>query len=456
MRYTISYGKSGLTLDVPQDRVVGVLAPRAVSAVPDIEAAVRGSLTKPFESAPLSALVSSKDSALIVTVDNTRPSTRVMLEAILDVCEAEGLRISVINATGRHRQMTEPEMRAHFGPRVMETCQVLQHDPFDEESMVLAGTTQRGTPIRVNRAVFEHDVVIGCGVIEPSYLCGWSGGRKLLMPGLAHYASIDNNHYYLTQRGADIGRLHGNPVSDDAFDFAQDLPLHFIVYAVCGPNDEFVEIVSGNPVEAHERACALCAPIYRVTPLHAGIVISSPGGWPYDFDLVQGKKAIIPASETVERNGVVILCAECTDGLGAEETFIEWLKHKTPCQVVQDVLDRDQFNLGAHGANILARPIVEKNAHVVLVTCPEVARALRGTFVTALTSLDEAWQLANLVAGRDAGVLFIEQARRLILDRHRRHRPARIWRSRRTGFTRSLRRPQSSPAAAEAGPESPR
>ena len=125
-----------------------------------------GTLAKPFESEPLSALVSGKESALVVTVDNTRPSTRVMLEAILDVCEAEGLKVSVINATGRHRQMTEDEMRAHFGQRVTETCRVLQHDPFDEACMVLAGTTQRGTPIRVNRAISDHDVVIGCGVIE--------------------------------------------------------------------------------------------------------------------------------------------------------------------------------------------------------------------------------------------------------------------------------------------------
>ena len=169
------------------------------------------------------------------------------------------------------------------------------------------------------------------------------------MPGLAHHESIDNNHYYLTQPGAVIGRLHGNPVSDDALEFAHDLPLHLITYAVCGPNDEFVEIVSGHPQHAHERACELCAPIYAVKRVQADIVISSPGGWPYDFDLVQGKKAIIPAIDAVNPNGVIILCAECRDGLGAEHTFVDWLKNRTPACVVQDVLDRKQFSLGAHG-----------------------------------------------------------------------------------------------------------
>lgn len=297
----------------------------------------------------------------------------------------------------------------------MESCQVLQYDPFDADRMVHKGTTRRGTAIRVNQAIYDHDVVIGCGIIEPSYLCGWSGGRKLLMPGLAHYESIDNNHYYLTQPGAQIGRLHGNPVSDDAFEFARHLPLHFITYAVCGPHDEFVEIVSGHPLKAHERACALCEPIYRVQPKWADIVISSAGGWPYDFDLVQGKKAIIPATEAVKRGGAIILCTECPDGLGAEGTFIEWLRAKTPTQVIRDVLDRRQFNLGVHGANILAKPIVEKDARVILVTCSQVAEELKGTYITAVTRVQDAWEIATSVAGSDASVLFIEQARRLML-----------------------------------------
>ena len=99
-----------------------------------------------------------------------------------------------------------------------------------------------------------------------------------------------------------------------------------------------------------------------------------------------------------------------------EKTFLDWLKNKTPLEVFRDVTDRQKFNLGAHGANILAKPIVEKNAKVILVTCPKVARQLKKTFVTALTNMQDAWKLANLIAGPDASVLFIEKARRLIIN----------------------------------------
>lgn len=415
MRHAIQFGSRSLSLTVPDDRVVGVLAPKRVKELKAVDAAVRRALRAPVASEALRDLLKDKKTALIATVDHTRPSPRRLLMPILEECERESLSASIIIATGRHRKMTRRELIGHLGRDILGRYRVLQHDPFDESQMVTKGRTRRGTAIRVNRSVFKHDVVIGVGIIEPSYLCGWSGGRKILMPGLAHCESIDNNHFHLTDPDAQIGRLGGNPVSDDAGEFASKLPLHFIVYAVAGPNDEFVRIVAGHPVKAHETACARSRAIYQVRKKSADIVISTAGGAPYDCDFVQGKKAVIPAAEAVTRNGVIIICAACPDGLGAEPTFVEWLTGKTPSEVCRDVRDRKLFSLGAHGANILAQPIVQKNAQVILVTSPAVARLLRETYVITTTKLSDAWRAANLIAGKQASVLFIDKARRLIV-----------------------------------------
>ena len=416
MEHAIQYGKRTLSLSIPDDRCAGILAPKAAQELKAVDSSVARALRRPVDSPPLRDLLAGKQTALIATVDNTRPSPRRLLLPVLAECERQSVSARIIVATGRHRQMTPKELSQHFGKDILSRCHVFQHDPFDELQMVTKGKTRRGTAIRVNQAIFEHDVVIGAGIIEPSYLCGWSGGRKLLMPGLAHHASIDSNHFLLTDPDAQIGRLHGNPVSDDAAEFAARLPLHFIVYAVAGPNDEFVRIVAGDPVTAHEAACNHSRSLYRVRKRSAEIVISTAGGAPYDCDFVQGKKAVIPAAETVARNGVIILCAACPDGLGAEPTFAEWLLGKTPAQVVRDVKDRKLFSLGAHGANILARPIVEKNARVILVTSAPVAQALRGSYIITTTRLSEAWRTANLITGPQARVLFIDKARRLIID----------------------------------------
>ena len=399
---------------MPDERVVGVLAPKDVKPLRDVRDAVRSALRKPIGTGPLAGLLEGKKSALIATVDHTRPSPVDMILPVLEECDRQGVRATIIVATGRHRQMRKEELLRHFGRDILARYKVVQHDPFDDSRMVTKGRTRLGTRIRVNRIVLEHDVVIGTGIIEPSYLCGWSGGRKILMPGLAHHESIDNNHFYLTHPDTRIGRLHGNPLSDDSAEFASRLPLHFIVYSIVGPGDEVCRIVAGHRTEAHEYGCSRSEKIYRARVKKADIVISSAGGAPYDCDLVQGKKAIIPAIDAVKRNGVIILCAECPQGLGAEETFVDWLRNKTPVQVTTDVLDRKQFSLGAHGANILARPIVEKNAKVMLVTCPDIAQELKGTYVTATTRLADAWKAANVLTGNDSSVLFIEKARRLI------------------------------------------
>ncbi len=415
MRYQIEYGKKILSLDIPAKRVVGTLTPRSVKPVSDVQAAVRKSLQRPFQSPPLATLLKGKKSALIVTVNHTRPSPRELILPVLDQCEQENLSVTVIIAHGRHRRMSAKEIRTHLGARIVNACRILQHDPFNARRMVHKGVTRLGTPIRVNGEIFKHDIVMGVGIIEPSYLCGFSGGRKLLLPGLAHHQSIDNNHFYLTHPDTRIGRLKGNPLSDDAEEFARKLPLHFIVYAICGPHDEFTRIIAGHTFKAHRHACNLCKPMYSVRKKQADIIIASPGPAPYDCNLVQGKKAIIPALDAVRRNGVIIMCAECRDGLGAEPTFIEWLRNKTPLEVVRDVRDRKQFSLGAHGANILAHSIAQKNAKVILVTCPKVARQLKGTYLTTVTKLEDAWQLANLLTGTQSSVLFIKNARRLIM-----------------------------------------
>jgi nickel-dependent lactate racemase len=416
MKHAIQYGKRTLSLTVSDERVAGILAPKQVKELKNVDTAVSKVLHKPIGTAPLRNLLRGKKTALIATVDHTRPSPKRLLLPILHECEQRCVSASIIIATGRHRLMTRTELIHHLGRDILDRCPVILHDPFDESKMVTKEQTKRGTAIRVNKAIFEHDIVIGTGIIEPSYLCGWSGGRKILMPGLAHAESIDNNHFHLTDPDAQIGRLHGNPVSDDAAEFASKLPLHFIVYAVVGPNDEFVRIVAGHPLKAHEAACNFSRAIYKVRRKSADIVISTPGGAPYDCDFVQGKKAVIPASEVVNNNGVIIICAECPDGLGAEPTFIEWLTDKRPAEVVRDVRNRALFSLGAHGANILAQPIVEKNARVILVTSPPVARQLHRTYIITTTRLSQAWWAANLIAGKQASVLFIDKARRLIID----------------------------------------
>lgn len=413
----LEYGRSGIELPFPTDGFAGrVLEPKAVKGLEKIQERVRATLRQPIDSPPLAKVLKGKKTALLLTVNHTRPSPTPLIWPIVELCDEMKVQVTLCIASGRHRAMTPEEIEAHLGKDLAARYPVVHHDPFDRAVHAEVGKTRRGTPIIVNRVVLEHECIIGTGIIEPSYLCGFTGGRKILMPGMAFHTSIDRNHYLLLEKGARPGVLDGNPLSEDAEEFAKKLPFHWITYAVAGAEDQFVEIVSGNPYAAHRRGCELSRSIYSVPLMEADIVISTPGGYPYDIDLVQGKKAVVPAQDTVKKGGTIILLSECSEGWGAEPTFEEWTKTYSPQEVVRRVRDRSQFTLGAHGANILAKPIVEKDGTVIVVTNPAMAAELKGTYVEATTSLEEALNLARRRVGKKASYLVLRKSRRLILE----------------------------------------
>ena len=414
MLYRLAYGHTYQELELDPAQVRAVLAPRSVEGIMDVPEETRHSLREPFASPPLNVLLDSQQSALLVTVDNTRPSPREMLEPILDACQKRNVTPTVCIANGRHRAMSKEELHEHLGQRIMTGARVIQHDANDRSIFRDLGVTSLGTDILINKVVFEHDVVIGVGYIEPTYLLGWSGGRKLMLPGLAHAESINNNHYYITDPDARIGKMDGNPLSDDSEEFMRQIPFHFITYAVAGPDDQAVKIVSGDPFDAHREICRQARGIYEVEKETAPVVICSAGGTPYDCDLVQGKKSVVSGEQVVEPGGCIIMLAECPEGFGAEGTFKEWLRSKAPEEVARDIKKRQMFDLGAHGAYILARPIVEKDAHVILVTNPELRSALHGSYVQTAADLPEAWELACRYCGDEPDVTICKKARRLI------------------------------------------
>jgi nickel-dependent lactate racemase len=403
-------------LPIDRKRILAILQPKPTKAVDHVEASVRESLERPVGAPPLENILGGKKRAVILTVNFSRPSPRALIKPIAALCDRMKIDLTILIARGRHRPMTEEEIRSHLGTDLVARYRVLEHDPFDEDNIKYVGKTSRRVPVRVNRTIFENDVVIGTGIIEPSYLCGFSGGRKLLMPGIAHFRSIDLNHYLLLEEGSKPGVLDGNPLSEDAEEAARKLPFHWITYAVVGADDQVVHIVSGDPFEAHRAGCLESGTIYACKKVPADIVISSPGGYPYDCDLVQGKKAIIPAVETLKPKGAVVILAECEEGWGAESTFREWLKAFSPVEVLKRVRDKSLFSLGAHGAYLFARPLVEKQARVILVTNSDLARDLKGTFLEAATSLNEGLAKAEKYTGQDAKITVLKKARRLIIS----------------------------------------
>ena len=412
----LEYGKGLLDVPIDDTHRLDVHQPREVKGIEPVEDAVRESFEKPIGSPPLSEILKGKKTALLLTVNFTRPSPKALIRPIAALCDRMKIDLTVLIARGRHRSMTQPEIRNHLGEDLTTRYPVFEHDPFDEAQNAEVGVTSRGIPIRVNRKLFEHEVVIGTGIIEPSYLCGFSGGRKLLMPGISHFRSIDLNHYLLLEKGAMPGVLEGNPLSDDAEEAARRLPFHWITYSVVGADDQVAEVVSGDPFQAHRFACERSRTIFTCPRRFADIVVSSAGGYPYDCDLVQGKKALIPAEATVKPKGAIVLLSACREGWGAEPTFKAWLTGFSPEEILVNVKDPALFSLGAHGAYLFAKPYTEKGIKVILVTNPELVKDLQENFVTAVSSAEEAMEIAKRHTSPGATITVLRKSRRVIIS----------------------------------------
>jgi len=416
MRVELEYGRGAVGFDVSDDRLAGIIEPKTGGSVRDVGVAAEESLRQSVEAAPLRELLSGTGSVLILTVDNTRPSPTALLGPILDTCDEAGVRITIGIAIGRHRQMSDEEICEHLGAEIAAQRTVVQHDPFDDAAHRELGDTTRGTPVRINEMAFEHDLVLGVGIVEPTYLSGFTGGRKIVMPGIAHCSTIDANHYLMVDPRTKIGVLDGNPMHEDMMEILERVPLAWITNAVVGPDDEVMAVFSGDPRAAHRQACARSADIYACGGAWAKIVIASPGGAPYDVCMVQTKKAIVPATDMVEPGGAIILVGENPEGWGDEAAFEEWTTQLRPAEAFARAEERDCFSLGAHGARILAQPIVEKDATVLLVTCEQMRRAARDSFLRATASMEEALAEAHARAGKDATVAVIRKARRVIVS----------------------------------------
>ncbi len=416
MRISLGYGRGTVGFHVPDGHLAGIIEPKSARQVGDVRAAVDESLRQPVGTPPLRQLLSGKQSVLVLTVDNTRPSPTPLLEPILAACDEAGAEVTIGIAIGRHRQMTGDEIAEHLGAEIAAQRPVLQHDPFDDAAHEDLGETSRGTPIRINKMALAHDLVLGVGIVEPTYLSGFTGGRKIVMPGIAHHSTIDANHYLIVDPRTKIGVLDGNPMHEDMMEMLERVPLAWITNAVVGPDDEVVAVFSGDPRAAHRRACQRSAGIYTCHGASAKIVMASPGGAPYDVCMVQTKKAVVPATDIVEPGGVIILVGENPECWGDEAAFEEWMTQLQPAEAVSRAKQRELFSLGAHGARILAQPMVEKGASVLLVTSDQMREAAGDSFLNATSSIDEALDEAHAIAGNDASVAVIRKARRVIVS----------------------------------------
>jgi nickel-dependent lactate racemase len=261
--------------------------------------------------------------------------------------------------------------------------------------MARAGKTSAGTDVAYNRRYFEAGKVIITGCILYHFFAGYGGGRKAVFPGVAAYESIEQNHKMSLDPRASFGRLKGNPVDDDFQEAVAFRKPDFMLNTILDENKRIVGITAGDYRKAHEEGCQTVDRLFgSPVPQAADLVIASCGGYPKDINLFQAHKTMENAVRITRKGGVVILLAECRDGIGPS-SFVTWLRRNGSAAEMEAKL-REKFQFGGHKAFFLSR-LTEK-AHVLLVSSIP-AKSLRDLFVKPAAGMKDALKMAYDTVG---------------------------------------------------------
>ena len=342
---------------MPDEKLVGVYTPREKPGVVDLHAEVERALGTPIESPCLADIARGKKTAAVVVDDVTRavPNHR-LLPLVLKELGRGGLTakdVTVIVATGLHRDLTDEELNATRGD---VPVRIINHNARDRAQLVSVGVTSLGQDIFVNRTFMTADVKVLIGDIEYHQFCGYGGGAKSVYPGLADADAITHNHSMMEMAGTGPGCIEGNPVRQEIEEVGRMAGVDFILNVVMNSRKDVVCANAGHPYKAFLAGTKVVDDMYRVAvPEPVDLVITSPGGFPKDIDLYQSQKAVTAGRRIVGKGGAIVTLAECPEGHGSE-LFDKWM---TEAENIGEIFERirKKFVMGGHKAYQFAREI---------------------------------------------------------------------------------------------------
>ena len=327
MHIDLRYGKGTYRLDLDPAWDVTVIRKPEMPLLADPVAAVRAALAHPVGARPLAEEARGAKTACILVCDITRPVPNglflpLLVRELMDAgVPAAGITIMV--ATGLHRPNEGAELAELVGdPWVMQTVRVVNHFARNDADHVDLGATSRGTPVKLDRRFVEADVRIATGLVEPHFMAGYSGGRKVIAPGVAHKDTITTFHsarFMANPRAANCV-LEGNPLHEEQLEIMRKLGRALALNTVIDEHRKLSFVNYGEVVQSHLLAVDFIRR-YAVVPLARkfATVVTSAAGYPLDKTYYQTVKGMVAPIDILVPGGDLLIVSECAEGMGSLE-----------------------------------------------------------------------------------------------------------------------------------------
>jgi nickel-dependent lactate racemase len=365
----LAYGAGGLEVELPDDTTV--VEPAYHAGASDEAAVLREALQRPVAGPPLRELARRGMKVAISICDGTRAQPRDrMVPAVLEELGVADEDVVILVATGTHRGNTDGELRAMLGDELVERVRIVNHDARDKATLTYLGEHGEGVPVWINTEWVQADLRITTGFVEPHFFAGFSGGPKLVTPGLAGLETVLVLHD-ATRIGdpkATWGVLEDNPVHKDIRAAAAAAPPHFSFDVILNREQRVIEAFAGELGPMHRAACEAARRFaMQAVPAAFDVVVTSNSGYPLDQNLYQAVKGMSAAAKVVKPGGLIVCAAECRDGFPGHGSYRRLLESSgSPREFLRQIAQSDHVTPDQWQVQIQAN--IQDHARVVMHT----------------------------------------------------------------------------------------
>jgi nickel-dependent lactate racemase len=408
----LPYGNGVLPLRVPARNMFALLTPNPVEPASDPRAEIRRALNRPIGMARLSEAARGALRVVIAADDLTRQTpVDLIIPQLLDELHGAGVsddQVTVIIALGTHRPMTRDEIDRRFGAELTDRVRVINNPWQDDSQLIDLGVTENGTPIRLNREAYEADFVIGVGSIVPHHIPGYSGGAKIIQPGISGPETTGHTHFLSTRARRSYLGLLENPLREEIERIGDIIGLKAIFNTVLDTEGRLVRGFFGDPRAAFRAGAALAREVYGV-PLAGQADIVIAGSHPCDIEFWQAHKSLYPADIAVKEGGTIIVVTPCPEGVSV--THQEMLEFASlDATRIEELIERGEIVDVVSGGLALAWAKMRERAAISLVSDGISERESQALRFTKFANVDDALSAALLKHGPNARVTVMTHA----------------------------------------------
>lgn len=417
MKIDLLYGRDGLELTLPQNANATVITKPAFPAPDSPETLISKALNAPVGSSDFDTLCQGRKSACILICDITRPvPNHLFLRPMIERMITAGIpkdKISVLIATGLHRPNLGDELSELVNdPWVLENVRVENHYALNDEDHVDLGVTKgRGVPVKLDKRLVDADLRIATGLVEPHFMAGYSGGRKVVAPGVAHHETIRTFHSarFMEDPAAKECNLVANPLHEEQLEIVQILGETYALNTVIDEDRTLVFASFGEIIQSHLSAVDF---VREFTEIPVGrkfkTVVTSAAGYPLDQTYYQTVKGMVTPLDILAPGGTLIIASHCGEGLGSPHfrASQERLVALGPTAFLESLLAKSFADVDEWQTEMQLKPM--RAGHVQLYSTHLPDEDFDVTGIERATDLTAAIQ-ASILAHEDADIAVIPE-----------------------------------------------